>query len=145
MSMLIVYPLPKIFPISQYFGEDRMVYGPLGHPGIDFPCPVGTEVYGTAGFATVVQEEWEKDTLPSYRRNRGRYVGIDTNDGDLYLVYAHLDSILVKRGDVITNGQLIGFSGNTGMLTTGPHLHFGVYNGWIQPLDPLSILLVVPT
>jgi murein DD-endopeptidase MepM/ murein hydrolase activator NlpD len=39
--------------------------------------------------------------------------------------YAHLSWMLVKAGDSVTQGQLIGFSGNTGS-SSQPHLHFGV-------------------
>lgn len=55
----------------------------------------------------------------------GRTVAIDHGQG-VHTVYFHLDSALVRRGDVVTRGAVIGRIGETG-LTTGPHLHYGVY------------------
>lgn len=44
---------------------------------------------------------------------------------DLFTVYGHLSQVLVKDGEMVDKGQLIGLSGNTGR-TSGPHLHWGV-------------------
>jgi murein DD-endopeptidase MepM/ murein hydrolase activator NlpD len=55
----------------------------------------------------------------------GRTVAVDHGQG-VHTVYFHLDSALVRRGDVVTRGAILGRIGETG-LTTGPHLHYGVY------------------
>jgi len=63
----------------------------------------------------------------------GRTVAIDHGQG-VHTVYFHLDSATVRRGDVVARGATIGRVGDTG-LTTGPHLHYGVYvHG--QDVDP---------
>ena len=54
---------------------------------------------------------------------RGKYVVIYHEKIDLTSVYQHLSSYHVKSGDLVTKGQTIGSSGNTGN-TSGPHLHF---------------------
>jgi murein DD-endopeptidase MepM/ murein hydrolase activator NlpD len=53
-------------------------------------------------------------------------------------IYAHLDEILVKKGDFIKKGQIIGKVGSTGRAT-GPHLHFGM-NWFDTKIDPELIL-----
>ena len=50
------------------------------------------------------------------------------NGEALYTLYAHLDELLVVKGEVVQSGQKIGLMGNTGK-TTGPHLHFEVRVG----------------
>jgi murein DD-endopeptidase MepM/ murein hydrolase activator NlpD len=52
-------------------------------------------------------------------------------------VYARLDEIAAVKGRRVARGETIAFSGNTG-LSTGPHLHFGVYLDGEAP-DPLSV------
>jgi hypothetical protein len=58
----------------------------------------------------------------SGERSYGLYVVIEHSGGKSTL-YAHMSQILVKVGDQVTKGQIIGLSGNTG-FSTGPHLHF---------------------
>ncbi len=57
----------------------------------------------------------------------GNYVKIDHGNG-YYTAFAHLSSINVSLGDIVTTGQQIAVSGNTG-ISTGPHLHYEVYIG----------------
>lgn len=52
---------------------------------------------------------------------------IKINHGAFTSFCAHLKSFYVKAGDRVTEGQVIALSGNTGTLTTAPHLHFGIY------------------
>lgn len=57
----------------------------------------------------------------------------------LFTSYYHLDSILVKEGEVVKTGDIIGTVGSTG-FSTGPHLHYSVsiYNTYVNPYQPLS-------
>jgi murein DD-endopeptidase MepM/ murein hydrolase activator NlpD len=65
----------------------------------------------------------------------GRTVVVDHGQG-VKTAYFHLDSALVRRGDVVEAGQRLARVGGTG-LATGPHLHFGVYvHG--RDVDPAS-------
>ena len=59
------------------------------------------------------------------RLQYGRYVMIE-HDNNLSTLYAHLSRTIVANGDIVQQGQVIGYSGNTG-YAFGPHLHLGVY------------------
>ena len=96
------------------------------HEGMDFSAPIGTEVYAT-GNGTVVKADWD-----------GSYGNLITIDhGYNYTTrYAHLSEILVKNGQRVKRGDLIGRIGNTGK-STGPHLHYEVrLNG--APQNPVN-------
>lgn len=85
------------------------------HNGIDFKAPIGTPVKSTAN--GVVVESLEKG-------NWGNLVVIQHGD-DLQTWYAHLNEFVVKKGDTVSKGQVIGYVGNTGQ-STGSHLHYMV-------------------
>ena len=67
----------------------------------------------------------------------GWYVEIE-HDGGWSTIYAHLVEFNVQQGQYVTQGDIIGYNGNTG-YSTGPHLHFEVHhNDWY--IDPLVVL-----
>ena len=96
------------------------------HNGIDMACAQGTPIYATrAG----------KVTRTSYQAGgAGNYVSINHLDG-FSSVYMHMTHYVVSEGQNVSQGQLIGYVGNTG-ISTGPHLHFGIsYAGtYVNPL-----------
>lgn len=96
------------------------------HNGIDMACAQGTPIYAArAG----------KVTQASYQAGgAGNYVSINHLDG-FSTIYMHMTHYVVSAGQSVTQGQLIGYVGSTG-LSTGPHLHFGVsYAGtYVNPL-----------
>jgi hypothetical protein len=98
------------------------------HRGIDLRAKRGSPVYATAdGVVKHVQS-----------RNKGAYgkmIIISHNFG-FETAFAHLEKPLVRIGDIVYKGQLIGRSGNTGR-STGPHLHYEVRyaNKVLQPKD----------
>ncbi|NUM25480.1 MAG: peptidoglycan DD-metalloendopeptidase family protein [Candidatus Buchananbacteria bacterium] len=96
-----------------------------GHRAIDYAAAAGTPVRAV-GDGTVSLAGWDG----SY----GNKVSIRHN-GTYSTNYAHLSRIAVKRGQKVTQGQIIGYVGSTG-LSTGPHLHYEmVKNGTkINPL-----------
>lgn len=120
-------PLQKL-KVTQYFGntpfatKNPQVYNGKGHTGVDFAASIGTPVY-SALEGTVIGVA-NTDLAPrcySY----GKWIMVKHKNG-LSTLYAHLSLQIVRNGDQVTTGQLIGYSGNTG-YSTGPHLHFGVY------------------
>ena len=87
------------------------------HAGMDIACPVGTPIY--AAFAGTVREAgWN----PEGTGRSGIGVRIENPDTESQY-YGHLSQTLVKVGDWVAMGQLVGLSGDTGDVT-GPHVHF---------------------
>ncbi len=96
------------------------------HNGIDMACAQGTPIYATRA-GTV--------TTAAYQANgAGNYVSINHLDG-FASIYMHMTYYVVSAGQSVTQGQLIGYVGSTG-LSTGAHLHFGIsYAGtYVNPL-----------
>jgi len=69
-------------------------------------------------------------------RNLGNFIIL--KHGEYQTVYAHLSAVLVKAGEEVSQGQLIGKVGETG-YTTGPHLHFEVFRNGTR-INPLELL-----
>jgi len=119
--MKLYYPLPEGIRISQYFGENPQWYpGSKGHNGIDWACPVGTNIYAMDGGVVIRADE------TSGKLAYGRHIRIQHDKG--VSIYGHLSKMLVKVGDTVSAKQLIGFSGgNTddpcSGFSTGAHLH----------------------
>ncbi len=86
------------------------------HEGTDFSLPTGTPVYAT-GDGVVV---YTKTKFSGY----GKHIKIKHGFG-YQTLYAHLNEFLVKPGQKVKRGQVIGYSGNTGG-STAPHLHYEV-------------------
>lgn len=96
------------------------------HNGIDMACAAGTPIYATRA-GTV--------TRTAYQANgAGNYVSINHLDG-FSSIYMHMTHYVVSQGQKVSQGQLIGYVGNTG-ISTGDHLHFGIsYAGtYVNPL-----------
>ena len=85
------------------------------HRGIDYHARTGTPIMSTA------------DGMVTMAKKRGNFgLAIEVNHGNGFKTrYAHLSKMLVKRGQRIKRGDIIGLVGNTG-LSTGSHLHYEV-------------------
>ena len=112
------------------FGSVRIMNGQARNPhnGEDIGAPMGTDVAATNdGIVRITV-----DHIFS-----GKGVFVDHGLG-FYTMYFHLSEILVKDGDLVTAGQIIGKVGATGRAT-GPHLHWGVkLNG--ARVNPYALL-----
>lgn len=119
-------------PVTGQFGETRARSGggTRQHAGIDIAVPVGTSVKAAAG-GTVI----ESGTLPGY----GNVIVIDHGGGTVTR-YAHLSRLDRAKGQVVSQGDVIGLSGGARGApgsgnSRGPHLHYEVrQNG--KPVDP---------
>lgn len=123
-----------VWPDDSYLVAQYKTYGLSGHDGLDFALPKGTPVIaadsgtvilagsGAYGITIVIEHYWGR----SY--------------------YGHLSELKTEVGKIVSQGQEIGLSGNTG-LSTGPHLHFGIKlnspdmaNGYFGKTDPSPYL-----
>ena len=102
------------------------------HSGVDYACKEGTDILAVAN-GKVEAANWGK----SY----GTQIVQKVEGG--WVIYAHLSKALVKAGDMLTMGQHIGESGNTGN-SSGPHLHFEMRDNirWSagKDIDPSAVL-----
>lgn len=90
-----------------------------GHNGIDLArVAIGTPVLASAKGTVILAK------FGGYNGGYGNYVIVSHSNGTQTL-YAHLNSVSVTRGQVVSQGQKLGGMGNTGR-STGPHLHFEV-------------------
>ncbi|WP_199555795.1 M23 family metallopeptidase [Sandaracinobacteroides hominis] len=100
------------------------------HQGVDFAARAGTPILASAGGRVV---------LAGWGGGYGNVVVLDHGKG-MRTRYAHMQSIGVRNGQQVSQGQQIGRVGSTG-LSTGPHLHYEVWmNG--KPVDPRSVKLL---
>ena len=97
------------------------------HTGMDFTAPTGTEVYATGdGVVSKIQYA---------QRGYGYHLVIDHGFG-YQTLYAHLSKILVRPGQKVKRGTVIGLVGNTG-TSVAPHLHYEVRRN-DQPVNPIN-------
>jgi murein DD-endopeptidase MepM/ murein hydrolase activator NlpD len=126
--------IPAIKPAKGYYGDRfGMRYHPIlkrkrMHSGLDILANIGEPVYATAD---------GKVRLAGRNGGMGKMIRIDHGFG-YKTSYAHLSKISVKRGAKVKRGDLIGYSGNTG-LSTGPHLHYEVHHNGIA-LNPRNFI-----
>ena len=89
-----------------------------GYNGVDLAAPVGTEIFASAEGSVTVSRN------AGWNGGYGNYIVISHPNGTQTL-YAHASRNVVSVGEFVTQGQVIGYVGNTGR-STGPHLHFEV-------------------
>lgn len=97
------------------------------HQGVDFGAASGSPIIAAAA---------GRVSFAGYHGGHGNYVRLAHNKG-LATAYAHLSRFAVKNGQAVSQGQVIGYVGSTG-LSTGPHLHYEV---WLnaRPVNPMTI------
>lgn len=119
-----IHPIWRGVRITQYFNTSAYPR----HEGIDWGIPTGTSIKAAA--AGVVSSS-------GWGTGYGLLVIIDHGNG-VKTYYAHNSKLLVSKGDRVSQGQVISYSGNTGR-STGPHLHFEIrVNN--KPQNPLNYI-----
>lgn len=99
------------------------------HYAVDIIVAKNTPVKATAD-GTVIFAEWTTET---------GYVVIIEHSQELISVYKHNASLAKEQGDVVKAGEVIAMAGNTGELTTGPHLHFELWSKG-YPVNPTNFI-----
>ena len=98
------------------------------HQAIDMRALVGTPVMAAEDGTVEIVYHWNGKRTQGDTNSYGNMVKIrhaNWNGGTVHTLYAHLNSITVKQGQVVKTGEVIGYSGNTGN-SFGAHLHFEV-------------------
>lgn len=122
----------KFSRISSRFSSNR--FHPVqhtwkAHKGTDYAAPRGTPITTTA--AGVVEQS-------GFTAGNGNFVKVKHN-GTYSTQYLHMSKILVKRGQRVSQGQVIGLVGSTG-LATGPHVCYRFWKNGVQ-VDALRLKL----
>jgi len=99
-----------------------------GHAGLDLTAALGTKVLATAD-GRIMKSTWIGGYGMAVQINHG--MGMST-------IYGHNSQLLVKGGQYVKKGQLIAYSGDSG-LSAGPHLHYELRK-WGMPVDPSSYM-----
>lgn len=123
-----MHPLGGGGYVSQPYGyRNHPIYGYYSmHYGVDIAAGQGTPIYATRS-GTV--------TAASYSEINGYNVSINHNDGYASL-YAHMTNYIVSPGESVSQGQVIGYVGDSGWAT-GAHLHFELFYGGsnVNPME----------
>ena len=117
--------------ISSFFGVPRDG-GRRRHEGVDIFAPKGTPALAAVnGVISGV----------GVSKLGGNVAFLTDDEHNVRLYYAHLDRWSITNGQRVSIGDTVGFVGNTGNArTTGPHLHFGIYEFMGGATDPLPFI-----
>ena len=118
--------ISTLFGLKRFYNNDPE---PEFHKGLDISAPLGQKVYSS-----------QNGIVRMARRNlvlHGDTVVIDHGRG-IGTIYLHMNSISVKEGDFVKQGQTIGTVGNKG-ASTGPHLHWATYSN-ATAIDPKQLI-----
>jgi hypothetical protein len=112
------------YPITSYYGEIDNVHK-VPHSGVDIATPLVTKAQ--ALFEGTVCNILYNDPI------LGNAVYLQSDSGER-LIYGHLSEIMVRKGQVVSEGYVIGLTGNSGR-STGPHLHLALLDEGGNPLN----------
>ncbi len=118
-----IWPLPEgVGRVSQELHADA---------AYDFAAPTGTPIYAVQSGTVLISR-------PSgYNGGYGLYVVINFNDGR-QAIFGHMSKVIAKEGQIVKQGDVIGYIGNTGK-STGPHLHLGFHGDLGNPYIGLKV------
>ncbi|MDB5100738.1 MAG: peptidase [Cyanobacteria bacterium RYN_339] len=122
---------PVNVPLTSPYGErmDNQVHKLTHHSGQDYAAKAGTQIVAAAA-GKVIFSGWYG--------NYGQSVIVDHGNG-LTTMYGHADTLLVKQGDAVKQGQAIATVGQSGLSSSQTHVHFEVRRGG-TPVNPARYL-----
>lgn len=124
----MIHPLEKSWRITSDFRGHKNRTPPSTAPGIDYAAPRGTPIRAPVhGVVTGVK-----------KRKLGG-ISMWLTGGSYKFYFAHLQCVRALGGENVHEGQILGYTGNTGR-STGPHLHFSVrkQGEWVDPAKILE-------
>lgn len=136
-DVLFGWPLQSHVITAGWFYNDGSL-----HRALDFRAAVGTPVYAAADGTVETAYRWNGRRTQGDTNSYGNMIKLrhaDYRGGRLETLYAHLSKLCVPQGETVYEGQLIGYSGDTGNCY-GAHLHFEVRykNRRVHPLNWLD-------
>lgn len=131
------YPVELTERVRMSYDDSPAHTGRLKH-SVDFITPEGTLIKSVLDGVVVDVKQDSNIGGPDESFDKfGNYIEIEHPSGE-YSIYEHIrqNGALVKVGDKVNTGQVIGYSGNTGwMAHLGPHVHFDVHK-YHEPFGP---------
>lgn len=111
-------PIEQLFFIAPVVGEvSEKMSKQKSHLGIDVIVPKNTEVKATMD-GNIIAADWTQETGNSL---------VIQHQNEIISVYRHNSKLLKKAGDFVKAGEAVAIAGNSGDLTSGPHLHFELW------------------
>ena len=118
--------LPVAGTIISKFGDNN---AGVKNNGINIQAPLGSDIHSFSTGSVVFS-----GNDPKF----GNLIIVKSENEDIFMAYSHMNDLLIKKGDSISNGQILGHVGQTGNVTS-PQLHFAVRQGK-TPIDPTQYL-----
>ncbi len=130
-ATLLAEPDIVLFPGSIVQGRLSQGFAPeRSHYGIDIATALN-EPIGAFADGTVIFSDWTNDYGWSVILQHGIYTTF----------YKHCSKVLVREGETVWRGQTIALTGNTGLESSGAHLHFEIWKNGI-PINPLDYIIL---
>ena len=97
----------------------------IGHLGVDISTKEKEKIFSVLSGSVFISGE---------NKNFGKFIIINHPD-NIMSIYMHANNIIKERGDIVERGDIIGYTGNTGVFSNGTHLHFELKHEGVN-VDP---------